>query len=1020
MPVDPIVRPRQEQRPFLSAVLSLLLAFHYVSDVHGQDEATDHFSSEIRPLLQEHCAGCHNSDEMSGGVRLDNWGPVLSPAQLRQLKVAHKLVAGRRMPPQKENHLEEQDRRRLQDWMEAELDQAARRPVPYDGIARRLTRRQLRNSLTDLLGLREDFTKQLSPDAPSRDGFTTQAETLSIAPLQVETLLEVIAEALLEALPDLDEPPVVQSFRVDLGENINPDPSAEQLILGANSDLLPTQHYIITELSPDLPYAFVPFELQRKFDFIEGYIGNGTIREWRHFEGIHHNVFACVRGTPGYPRGRAWEIVADGLLLRPAIPSSELFGVSSTYGPQANFKISLRELPAHGNFRVTVRARSIASEMLLEPDAPVAASASSISLSTSGGKAAVLKLQQRSLVQFDVVLDAESTNGELMLQVAEHRLHAAVNGKLADGPSDTLSDSMNRICGFVVMELEAGEHSVNWRFQHAEGIRNVVATILDSESEMVHSYHDFQSRAPLLGVHVGLRRDCGSTLARVGEPVAVTNDWQDYEFEDAINNYPAPDVEPGNPNYLAGVREIGVRSEYTDGNSRQRLQVRSVTFQGPFFEQWPPQSVEDLLPQHADRQLALRLQSASTADAKDAARRYAKLVLQQFAERAWRRPVPVQETQGLLKVWENAAAGGASFIESLREAMLIVLTSPQFLFLIEESSGPAEEPLTEHELAQKLSYFFWNRPPDERLLDVAGAGMLTAQLEQEAMRLLQDQRAAEFFQQFVSEWLDLHRFDVVEVDQNRFRRLTRDTRMRLRMEPVEFLKHLVRNDLPAANLVDSEFMIVDETTAAFYGVEAPPGTGFHFVAVPDSTGVRGGLLTQAAILAGLSDGRNSHPIRRGAWFARKIIAEPPEDPPPNVPQLQENAGELTMRQKLALHRDQPGCAGCHGGIDPWGFPFEAFDAAGLPAPQQPDSGSVLPDGTAVPGFDAFRQYLIEDRLEQIAFSFVRHLTTYAAGRELSWPEQEWIRERIAEMRDEQFPMKKLVLLAIRSPAFRSK
>lgn len=1020
MSVHRLISIRDDHWSGLSGLLCLSLAVLCSSEVPAQDAADDLFSSQIRPLLQEHCVSCHNADEMSGGVQLDNWGPVLTTTQLRQLKVARKLVEGRRMPPKEEDHLQDTDRRRLQHWMAAELEEAARRPVPYDGITRRLTRRQLRNSLSELLGLREDFTKQLSPDAPSRDGFTTQAETLSIAPLQVETLMEVIADALLEALPDPDKPPVVQTFRVDLGENINPDPPAEKLILGANSDLLPLQHYKITELAPDISCSFVPFQLQRTFDFIEGYVGNDTIREWRHFEGIHHNVFACVRGTPGYPHGRAWEVAADGLLLRPAIPSSELFGISSTYGPRANFKISLRELPAHGDFRVTVRARSISNEMLLEPNTPVAATVSSTSLSMEGGNPAVLDLQDHSLVQFDVVLAAESTSGELMLQVGEQRLHAAVTGKQAALLPEKTADDQGRICGFVVMELSPGTHSVQWRFPDADGIRGVMATVLDPNSPMVRTFEEFRSRAPLLGVHAGLRRDCGSTLARVGEPVRVTDEWQDYQFEDAINNYPAPDLESGNPNYLAGVREIGVRSEYTDGQSRQRLQVRSVTFQGPYFEQWPPQSVENLLPQHPDRDLSLKMQQDSGAAVKDAARRYAGVVLDRFATSAWRRPVRNEETQGLLRVWEDAAASGASFVESLREAMLITLTSPQFLFLIEESSEAAAEPLTEHELAQKLSYFFWNRPPDERLLVSAEQGKLTEQLEQEANRLLADQRADDFFQQFAAEWLDLHRFDVVEVDQSRFRALTRDARARLRLEPSEFLKHLVKNDLSAANLIASDFMVVDETTAAFYGVDLPPATGFNFIAVADSTGVRGGLISQAAILAGLSDGRNSHPIRRGAWFARKIIAEPPEDPPPNVPQLQDEAGGLTMREKLALHRDQPGCAGCHSGIDPWGFPFEAFNAAGLPNTRETDSSSVLPDGTAVPDFEAFRTYLIEERLEQIAFSFVRHLTTYGAGRELSWPEQEWIREQLANLRDEGFPMRKLVLLAVGNPAFRVK
>ncbi|MES2792226.1 MAG: hypothetical protein V4719_21595, partial [Planctomycetota bacterium] len=112
----------------------------------------------------------------------------------------------------------------------------------------------------------------------------------------------------------------------------------------------------MTEPQPTKPFDFNPFAMRTHYDFIEGYIGNDTIREWKKFDSIYHSVFACVRGTPGYPKGEAYQVIPQGLALRPSIPSSEIFGVSNTYGPMANFKISLRELPDHGNFRVTVTA----------------------------------------------------------------------------------------------------------------------------------------------------------------------------------------------------------------------------------------------------------------------------------------------------------------------------------------------------------------------------------------------------------------------------------------------------------------------------------------------------------------------------------------------------------------------------------------------------------------------------------------------------------------------------------------
>src|SRR6185503_9066007 len=138
------------------------------------------------------------------------------------------------------------------------------------------------------------------------------------------------------------------------------------LVLGANSFLLANPDVLVTELAPARPFDYEPFAMRTRYEFIEGYVGNDTIRAWKKFDSIYHSVFACLRGTPGYPKGEAHQVVASGLLLRPAIPSPEIFGQSSTYGPMANFKISLRELPEQGNFRITVKAARYDDGLLLE------------------------------------------------------------------------------------------------------------------------------------------------------------------------------------------------------------------------------------------------------------------------------------------------------------------------------------------------------------------------------------------------------------------------------------------------------------------------------------------------------------------------------------------------------------------------------------------------------------------------------------------------------------------------------
>ena len=351
-----------------------------------------------------------------------------------------------------------------------------------------------------------------------------------------------------------------------------------------------------------------------------------------------------------------------------------------------------------------------------------------------------------------------------------------------------------------------------------------------------------------------------------------------------------------------------------------------------------------------------------------------------------------------------------------------MLTSPQFLFLIENSSGPQAEPLDDYELASKLSYFLWNTAPDERLLELAAAGELSESIDTEALRMIADRRFGQFVSEFAAQWLSLDKFDVVEVDRNKYPRLTRDTKTQLRQEPVQFLRYLMQHNLPLANLIQSDFIVANEVVASYYDLGERTESGFEFVAVKHGRENLGGVLSQAAILSGLSDGRNSNPVKRGAWLARKIIAEPPDDPPPNVPALPEDDGsQLTLREKLERHRNQEGCAACHAGIDPWGLPLEQFDAGGLFKQEETvDARSTLPDKTEIASARQLKAYLAGDRIDQVAFSLMKHLASYATGRSLTYNELEFLRQKGLELRSTGYRMQDMMRLVINSELFLEK
>ena len=207
--------------------------------------------------------------------------------------------------------------------------------------------------------------------------------------------------------------------------------------------------------------------------------------------------------------------------------------------------------------------------------------------------------------------------------------------------------------------------------------------------------------------------------------------------------------------------------------------------------------------------------------------------------------------------------------------------------------------------------------------------------------------------------------------------------------------------------------------ANYYNLGSQTENGFRFVPIKHRQENLGGVLTNAGILAGLSDGRESNPIKRGAWVARKIVAEPPDDPPPNFPRINEDDGtQLTLREKLEQHRNQQGCAKCHSGIDPWGFPFESFDAGGLlKTGANIDPRSTLPDGTEVKDLNGLKTYLANDRIDQVAFSFMKNLACYAIGRSLTYNEFMFLQEQGKKMRSNDYRMHDMIKFVIKSDLF---
>ncbi|MEM7013774.1 MAG: DUF1592 domain-containing protein, partial [Verrucomicrobiota bacterium] len=365
-------------------------------------------------------------------------------------------------------------------------------------------------------------------------------------------------------------------------------------------------------------------------------------------------------------------------------------------------------------------------------------------------------------------------------------------------------------------------------------------------------------------------------------------------------------------------------------------------------------------------------------------------------------------------------AKGVDFEESMRETFAAILVSPHFLYIAEPASG---EKLTGHELATRLSYFLWSSMPDQQLLDLAADGKLEDRtvLGEEVERMLRDPRSMEFITRFADQWFDLGALERVAVDPNEFPNFKDSLKDDFRGEVHAVFAEVLRNDLTALELLDSDWTMANRNLAKHYGVPGPPSRDFERVVFPAES-QRGGLLGHGALHLAGSNGAQSHPIKRAVWVLDRLLDSPPASPPPDTPELDaENPdfAKLTLREQLRKHREKESCNNCHQGIDPWGLPLEHFDALGNWRGDA-DGASELPDGTKLDDVADLKQLLVTERRDRFAHSAVRRLMTYALGRSLDLGDREAVDDLTATFESHGLRFQPLIVDLVLSESFQGK
>ena len=450
-----------------------------------------------------------------------------------------------------------------------------------------------------------------------------------------------------------------------------------------------------------------------------------------------------------------------------------------------------------------------------------------------------------------------------------------------------------------------------------------------------------------------------------------------------------------------------------------RLVIHEVSFETPVDQSWPPVTHRRILPPRAD-------------DMSEEV--YISKVLRTFMVRAWRRPVTDDEVGWATRYLAALRPEMPSFEEAMRETFALVLTSPKFLYLPEFRTTNAA-PLDDYELATRLSYFIWGTMPDAELSELARKGELNNDpvLKAQVERLLADERSQNFVDGFASQWLQLDNVDAVAVNPEFYPDFDNALKEDMKRESLAFFAKILAEDASCLNFISSDFVVVNDRMAKFYGLDVPEAGDFRKVSLSDDS-VRGGVLTQASFLLGNSNGEQSHPIYRAKWFLDRLMGEPPGEPPADVPELDQAPAvkkKLTLKQQLEEHRNRPTCIRCHRTLDPWGIPFEGFNAIGQYMPADTalmkkrkglaiEDQVVLPDGAEIQGSEELKRYLIDQKKDDFAEGFSRHLLTYALGRSLEWTDQPLINTLSEKFKAKGYRMQPLIIDIVLCDAFRRK
>jgi len=482
------------------------------------------------------------------------------------------------------------------------------------------------------------------------------------------------------------------------------------------------------------------------------------------------------------------------------------------------------------------------------------------------------------------------------------------------------------------------------------------------------------------------------------------------------------------------------RNPLAQRDGQPGVAFRWLEVEGPIYDQWPGQGHRLMF-----GDLPIKKNAKGEAEiVSQNPRADAESLLRGFLQRAYRRPVVEADLQRFLKLADEALKSGVGFADAMITTYSAVLCSPAFVTL-EEKPGR----LDDYALGARLALFLWNSEPDAGLRELARQGALRkpAVLRAQMERMLGDAKAQRFGEAFLDYWLDLRKINNTSPDEVLYADYYLDDFLTesAQAETRAFFAELLRGDLPARNLVASDFVMINERLAGHYGLSGVEGSAIRRVSLPPDS-VRGGLLTQAGVLKVTANGTTTSPVLRGVWIMERILGKTVPPPPASVPAVEpDTRGATTIRAQLDQHRTQPSCNVCHAKIDPAGFALENFDVFGGWRDQyralgegekasgigkngqrfafryvQPvDASGVLPDGRRFRDVRELKRLLLTDE-RQIARNLAGQLIVFATGAPVRFGDRPKLEAILDRAEPSGYGVRSLIQAIIESELFRNK